>query len=243
MFTRKEIRKLNKFDKIYLLVSGGRDSTFTFLNLWELRNWIKRPVILLHTNTGNRMKEAEQTLALYPEQMKIDENSKKSWKRVDLEARKYLPKKPMQIIIDSLKKLDEAKTLLEEGKYSKKVFPCCYWLKKKPFEKWLQLDDHSNDVFILSIKPGDSNQRGFFLNKLRKEKTHFWFNRRHRTWRYYPLRDCKQETVNSFLAINKLFWNTEHSGCRICPIIALFDLDKLGVRYTQVQKVLANIYS
>jgi 3'-phosphoadenosine 5'-phosphosulfate sulfotransferase (PAPS reductase)/FAD synthetase len=221
MFTRSEIRELNKFDNIYCLVSGGKDSTFTALNLHNLRKWIKRPVILLHNNTGLRMRKAKKIIRVLDHQL----CEKNGWFFEQIDAKDYLEKPMMFYVRESIKMIDKALKKKSEGKYSKNMFPCCYWLKERPFEQWLKQQDHKNDVFVLSIKQGDSRQRGLFLSKLRKLKTYYWFNRRRKVTYYYPLRDCKQETVNSYLLQDKLFWDTDHTGCVKCPVVMMFDLE------------------
>lgn len=244
VFSRKEFRRLNKFNRIYVLVSGGKDSTYTVLRLKELSSWIKRPVILLHTNTGNRLKSAKITLDSL-DQVIAQQFSGMSrlfqWSSLVLEASAILPQKSMFYIKQSLLRIPEAERLFIKGKYSKKVFPCCYYLKHKPFEIWLRNEDHSNDVFISSIRPGESNQRQLFLAKLRHLKTHFWFHRRTKVWYYYPLRDTGFREVYNYLLQDQKFWTTKRSGCRICPILALFNLKSEGKRYINTLKVLKKI--
>ena len=60
--TRKEFRQLNKFKRIYILASGGRDSTYTILKLMEFQYWITKPVTISFTDTGNETTSALVTL-------------------------------------------------------------------------------------------------------------------------------------------------------------------------------------
>ena len=247
-FTREEFRRLNKFNRIYVLVSGGRDSTYVTLKLYSLRFWIKKPVYLLWGDTGNSMAQNRQIMK--------ELSLKTGWELIVIEntlngsvsnndrkrtKRKKKNKSSMKLVIDSMKQLPKAKRLLEEGKYSKKVFPCCYQLKEKPFMNWLKREDHSNDVFIVGIKLGDGWQRRRFLLDMIEQQEKFRFNRMKKVWYYYPLRDTITKNVNELLTKEKEFWNTPHSGCRVCPIIALFDLKREGERYERTIKVLRRL--
>lgn len=230
-FTREEIRRLNKFDKVYLLVSGGRDSTYTALKLKEVEFWIKRPIILLFQDTGLNIAPCRKIIEALPR--------KTGWELETIPN--TLKSKSMKLVVESMGAMEKAEKQLKEGKYSKKVFKCCYHLKKKPFNEWLKKEDRTNQVFINSIKLGDSWQRRRWLLDLIEEQEKFWFNRQKGTWYYYPLRDTVTKDVDSFLAKEKDFWNTPHSGCSVCPILVLFDLEKEGERYLRSVKVYNNL--
>ncbi|MEE9409355.1 MAG: hypothetical protein V3V41_00320, partial [Candidatus Heimdallarchaeota archaeon] len=200
LFIRDDIRKLNKFKRVYVLASGGKDSTFTALNLWQLRNWIKTDVILFFEDTGNNTKEARAT---------IKQLGEETFQLQFLTSKDYISKKPLKLVIESFSRIPQAKQLLLEGKYSKKVFPCCYALKEGPFLQWLKKDDHNEDCFILSIGISDAWWRRKWLLNLRRQQKRFHFNSQKQVWYYYPLRDIRKSVIKTFLSKEKLFWNTE----------------------------------
>jgi 3'-phosphoadenosine 5'-phosphosulfate sulfotransferase (PAPS reductase)/FAD synthetase len=223
-FSRDNLRILNRFNRIYVLVSGGKDSTYTVIKLLKNSFLIKSPIILLHNNTTLQKNSAKTILRIF--QGQIEDQYSIFYEEILVTD--YIDKDTTKIVSESaINEMPKAIKLLEAGKYRKNVFSCCYWLKEKPFEKWLQLEDHSKDLFVLSIKPGDSSQRGLFLARIRKQKTFFWFNRRRRVMYWYPLRDTKQKTVDQVLLQDKLFWQTRKSGCiGGCPVIKLFNKKK-----------------
>jgi 3'-phosphoadenosine 5'-phosphosulfate sulfotransferase (PAPS reductase)/FAD synthetase len=219
---------MNKFQRIYILVTGGKDSTYVALMLHALRFWIKKPVYLLWGDTGNSMAQNRKIMEGLSE--------KTGWELIVI--KNTLKHSPMKLVINSMKRLPDAKELLNEGKYSKKVFPCCYWLKEKPFMEWLKKEDHSKDVFVVGIKLGDGWQRRRFLLDMIEAEEKFRFNRMKKVWYYYPLRDTVTHDVEKVLTKEKDFWNTPHSGCRVCPILALFNIEKEGERYFRTMRVL-----
>lgn len=251
LFSRKEFRTLNKFKRIYILVSGGLDSTYTVLNMWELRFWIKKPVILLHTDTRLQLaqsveilRELEDFTAFNWDFEILSRNFIQENVKVLQQNRRSVPKEKdlepsMSIVIDSLHRLNQAKKLVKEGKYSKKVFPCCYWLKHKPFYFWLRKENHSRDVFVSSIRGGESQQRQLWLSRLRKYKTKFHFHIKTQVWYYYPLRDLKERDVFDYFinVADKRFLKTSKSACKVCPIVYLFGLNKDSERYKRTEKV------
>ena len=105
---------------------------------------------------------------------------------------------------------------------------------------WLKKDDHMNDVFILSIKLGDSWRRRKWLLDLIENQEKFWFNRQKQVWYYYPLRDTTTKDLDWLLTKEK-FWNISRSGCRLCPILALFSLENEGERYLRTMRVIQNL--
>jgi 3'-phosphoadenosine 5'-phosphosulfate sulfotransferase (PAPS reductase)/FAD synthetase len=210
----------------------------------ELKSFITRPVTFIHTDTGNQTTSAILTLAKIDQAVQAHysgKSKKYQWEYTALAAKAYLEEKPFYYIKKSFLNIPKALELLDKGKYSKKVFPCCYYIKHKPFELWLRKDDHSKDVVISSIRPGESHQRQIFLGTLRKQKTYFNYHRRFKIMYYYPLRDMKGIDVHRALQPGQLFWNTEKSGCRVCPILALFNLTNEGERYIRTMRVLDNI--
>ena len=142
--------------------------------------------------------------------------------------------------------IPKAREILKKtpDKYSKKIFPCCYYLKHKIFYDWIKANrsKHVNgkSVFISSIRSGESLYRMRFLLKLKKAKTHFWLIKRLNVWYYYPLRDIGVAEVRKHLLQGKSFMETKHSGCKICPILVLFNIESEGERYERSLRVYNN---
>jgi len=116
-------QEIKGYKQIYLSVSGGMDSTYSALQFYERGI----PITLIHNNTMNRMKSSANTLK----------------KLVEFTNYPYIETKPTvkfkDIIKESFLAIQNAKDLKESGKYSKKVFACCYHLKHKPFQFFSKL--------------------------------------------------------------------------------------------------------
>jgi 3'-phosphoadenosine 5'-phosphosulfate sulfotransferase (PAPS reductase)/FAD synthetase len=219
-FSRQTLRYLNKFKRIYILTSGGKDSTYTILNLLTQQFLIHRPIVLLHTDTSVESATTKRTLTLI--QQNFCPLEKVSFEV--LKAADYLDHEPQFYVRQSAEnEMDEAIRRLENGTYHKNVFSCCYWLKKKAFELWIKEEDHTKDCFVMAIKKGDSEDRCRFLASLNRKNTFYHWNIRHKAMYFYPLRDIRQKRVNNFLLQDKIFWDTQRSGCiGGCPVLKLF---------------------
>lgn len=249
-FTRKEFRQLNRFKRIYILASGGRDSTFYILKLMEFQYWLTKPVTILFTDTGNETTSALITLEKLDQAIKAHNSElppSKKWSYLILATKAILPKKPVFYIKKAFMKIPKAKKILLEtpDKYSKKIFPCCYYLKHRVFDLWIRengfQDDPYKGVFASCIRPGESLYRRRWLKDLRDLKKHFWFIQRSKVWYYYPLRDIMVKEVNKHFQQGMEFMDTKHSGCQICPILVLFNIKSEGKRYYQSLRVYENL--
>lgn len=253
---RADTRRINTFDNVLFTVSGGMDSTFTAIQFLEHRIYMKKPrFILIHNNTRMRLRQAKKTLEKLKEDFREDrcewlqedpqldsvtkhllhdtnevqvptlENqiseNQAFWVEIFPEVFNS-----RQTILESFQFMPKAKKLLEEGNFSKKVFPCCWHLKEKPFEKWLKTQKGTNNLVILSIGPSDSTVRRKWLIKLRRERTKFWFNKRRQVWYYYPLRDTLAREVEEYLRKHPRYYDTQHSGCQICPILVALNMQR-----------------
>jgi len=213
----------------------------------ENQYWIKKPVTLLHTNTGNRMKSSEKTLEKLDQVLSCHNSGlprKKHWNSQALVSKAILPEKPMFYIKKAFLNLPKAIELVNTTpeKYSKKVFPCCWYLKHKVFEYWIkQTGDHENDVFISGIRRGDGFQRRMFLLRMRRKGTHFLKHKRINAWYYYPLRDVFVSEIDSYFKDNLEWLELTSSGCRVCPILVLFEIKSAGDRYNRSLKVWENL--
>lgn len=250
MFTRKEFRRLNKFKRIYILASGGRDSTYAILKLMEFQYWITKPVTILFTDTGNETTSALITLEKLYQAVtahNLELPPSKKWSHLCLATKAILPKKPVFYIKKAFMKIPKAKQILLEtpDRYSKKIFPCCYYLKHRVFDLWIRENGFQSDpykgVFASCIRPGESLYRRRWLKTLRDKKLHFWFIRRSKVWYYYPLRDIMVRDVNELFLQSKKFLDTKHSGCQICPILVLFNIKSEGKRYSRSLRVYENM--
>lgn len=204
---------LNKFSKIYILVSGGFDSTYLFEKLKK-----KYSEKVYAVNCFNPY-EWNETL----KQIEIQEKKR---------FIKILPKDYKDIIRKSFLMLPYAYKLQQEGKYyGKKIFPCCRILKHKEFKRDNRFKE-PNTVVVSGIKWGDSKQRRIFLSQLHNKNTFFHRNKDGILY-YYPFRDFPHYELTEKMK-NKLYKkypNISHSGCILCPILVLFNLYNEGERY------------
>jgi predicted phosphoadenosine phosphosulfate sulfurtransferase len=215
---------LNDFDKIYVFVSGGIDSTYLYE---KLRKFYKDKVYPV--NCFNPF-EKNNTLDL------IKKNDKNfieiKPKRLKLKYKDY--------IINSFNKIPYAIYRLKKfNQYDKKSnFNCCYYIKHKSLDcsKYLAKD---NVVFINGIKSGDGKQRRIFLSQIRKgtfkyqnESSFFLRHKRTNMLYCYPFRDYTyRELPNICLKqLRKKYPKLNHSGCFFCPVLVMFDL-KESERY------------
>lgn len=234
-----DIELLKKFEKIYVLVSGGHDSTL-------LAEWISHhyPKTTYFVNCYNPY-ETSPTLT-------------------DFESKGLIVVKPdqqydySQILKDAFCKLNDAAILREKGDYGKHVFGCCSIIKHKAF----MTDDlfkEKGSVVISGIKGGDGMQRRFFLSGLRYAKSttnnmvvppepSFFYKHKGGQLYCYPLRDYMKADFSSNLMkeIKKLHPKLQHSGCAICPVIVLFGdrikKDKSGlIRFNRSIKYLQQL--
>jgi hypothetical protein len=214
---------LKNFDKIFVLVSGGIDSTYLYEKLKKGYGNKVYPV-----NCFNPY-ETSPTLS------KISEDSN------------FIQIKPKEkynygeIIKEAFLKLPEARELKKQGKYSKSIFPCCYYIKHKAFlnDKQFQED---NTVVISGIKRGDGTQRRIWLTQLSQGrepcnqsegKPTFFHKHKGGQLYCYPFRDYKWRELPDICIrrLRKKYPNLQHSGCQICPVLVLFNLTDEKERY------------
>lgn len=214
---------LKDYDKIYVLVSGGLDSTLLAIYISFIF-----PGKTYFVNSKNPY-ENSKTLDYY----------KKLDNFIEINPHKDLKYK--EIIIDAFKSIPKAYEKVLEDTYHKNVFGCCWFIKHKAF-----LNDplfkKKNTVVISGIKRGDGKQRRIFLTQLsqgREPKNQSngqptFFHRHHKGQLYcYPYRDYfKKELPDNMIDIlKKKFPYIKHSGCYLCPVLVLFDLTEEGRRY------------
>ena len=213
MKTKFNYNRLRIFDKIYVLVSGGFDSTYLYDKIKGVY-----PDKCIPVNCYNPY-ETSETLKQIQGDPKF------------VSVRPYYKLNYGEVLKDSFLKLPEAYKLKEIGAYHKKIFPCCNHIKHKAFKKDPRFKEPFT-VVVSGIKHGDGRQRFFWLTKLRKEGT---FYHRHKTGELYcyPFRDyMKRElSTKTIKRLRKKYPNLAHSGCYICPVLVLYGIKSEGKRY------------
>jgi len=200
---------LEKFDKIFVLVSGGIDSTY----LYEMINSLF-PNKTYAVNCWNPY-EQSKTLSIFQKlsnYIEVRPQSKLNYKKV---------------LIESFNNIPKAIELRKAGKYHKKVFPCCRFIKHNAFKKD-PLFQEKNTVVISGIKAGDGQQRGFWLNDLRKGtktvKKGFYHLHKEGQYYCYPFRDYRERELPNYILklLRKKYPGLDHSGCSLCPVLVVF---------------------
>ena len=194
------------YDKIFVLVSGGIDSTY----LYEL----------FKKEYGNK---------IYPVNCYNPYETNNTLTQISKDPN-YIQIKPAkqyhygEILKESFLKLPEARQLRQDKKYHKKIFPCCYYIKHKSFLNDPQFKE-PHTVVISGIKRGDGQQRFFWLYKLFKQDT---FLHEHKGGQLYcyPFRDYNYRELPDIIIkrLRKKYPTLDHSGCKICPVLVLFNL-------------------
>jgi len=229
--TTFNFKELEKFDKVYVLVSGGFDSTYLYEKIRELISpWKIYPV-----NCYNPY-EYNKTL----KQIALDRNM------IFIKPGKY-----KDVIKNSFLNLPKAYKLKKEKKYHKKIFPCCYVLKHKNFKKDKRFKS-DNVVIISGIKQGDGRQRGIWLRQLSQGreprnqsegKTTFYHKHSNGILYCYPFRDYMERELPE--DIKDKLWSKyshlDHSGCSLCPILVLFNIYGEGKRYERSLQYAINL--
>lgn len=214
--------KLSQFDKIYVLVSGGIDSTYLYE---KLKKFYKEKVYPVNCYNPYEQSDTLNQISKDPNFIQVKSNEPLNYGIILKEAFMNLPK---------------AYKLKKEKKYHKKIFPCCYHIKHKHFLKQTQFKE-DNVVIINGIKRGDGKQRRIWLTQMSKG-THSrnsnnkpTFFHRHLTGMLYcyPFRDYTHYELPKIVIkrLKKKYPNIKHSGCSICPVLVLFNLKNEGTRY------------
>lgn len=219
------------FKRIYCWVSGGKDSTALALSLYDQQDQIEGEIILIHINTGLRMQSSNETL----------QKLKKQTKFPLIELKPSLPSLP-NILKESFRAIPDAEKAYKEGKYDRRIFSCCTELKHKPgreFIKSIPKRERERYVFLSAITPRESRRRGWFLNDLKtKNLYHIWNTKMHAFYAY-PFRDLYSTQSTEKFLWDHDFRHTQKSGCVICPILLLFNLEyKEPIRWIRSKEFL-----
>jgi len=220
-----DIKTLKDYKKIYVLVSGGFDSTL-------LAEWISYhyPQKTYFVNCFNPYEKSD-VLDFY--------SGKENF--ISIRPKKNDKLNYGIILKESFLRLPEAFERKKLKNYSKKIFKCCYHFKHKHFYQAKFMKDEGS-VIISGIKRGDgSNRRIWTLqmsrgtNKRNQANGNPTFFHRHNTgFLYcYPFRDHTTRELGE--EIKEILWDKfptlEHSGCQICPVLVLYNLKREGKRY------------
>jgi 3'-phosphoadenosine 5'-phosphosulfate sulfotransferase (PAPS reductase)/FAD synthetase len=213
--TTFNFKELNKFDKIFCLVSGGIDSTYLLEMCYQECDNIK----VYPVNCFNPY-EQSTTLDII--------QTKPNFTRISPDSNCNYG----QILNRAFMKLPESRVMKS---YSKKIFECCYFIKHKAFMND-PLFQQPNTVVISGIKYNDGMQRRMFLKSLVdgvertkgaliKDYPTFYHLHKSGQLYCYPFRDFKERQLPDHI-INELkvkYPNLTHSGCRICPVLVRFE--------------------
>ncbi len=227
-----DFNTLKKFNKVYVLVSGGYDSTY----LYEIIKEIILPWRIFPVNCYNPYE--------YNETIKKMEKNDRNFIRIE-------PKNYKDIIKKSFLNLPKAYKLRAEKRYHKKIFPCCYVLKHKNFKKDKRFREE-NTVVIDGIKWGDGKQRRIWLSQMNKGTNSYniangkpTFLHRHRNgilycypYRDYPHYELPEEIKEE---LEYVYPYIDHSGCSLCPVLVLWDLKYEHKRYERSVQYAKNL--
>ena len=219
----EKINNFNAFEKIFVLVSGGIDSTYLYEQFKKVYKEKVYPV--------NCFNPYEQNETL--KQISMDKN--------------YIQIKPNKkynyglILKESFLKLPLARILKKEKRYHKKIFPCCYYIKHKAFLKD-KLFQNDKCIVISGIKHGDGTQRRIWLTQMKNGnnprnqsngKSTFFHKHLGGQLYCYPFRDFTVRELPNIVIkrLRKKYPTLKHSGCEICPVLVLFNIKKENKRY------------
>jgi len=205
MIRKPDYSELPKDRQIVFLASGGRDSTALILEAFHLG--IKG--VMLHGDTGL---ECEKPLSTLRE-------------LCDYTGYECFHVRPegniAEILKESFYHIPDAIAFMQKTKiFRRNMFHCCGVLKHKPMNDML-LKRCKDTTLVSGLKGGDQAiHRLYRMRQLRERNTllRLHFNG---LLYYYPLRDLGNKDVDEVLKEHG-FEDTEHSGCRICPIFCLF---------------------
>ncbi len=171
------IYRLEQFDKIYVLVSGGFDSTYLYE---KLKKFYKDKIYPVNCFNPYEQSKTLKRISKDPNFILVKPNKQYNYGQILKESFLKLPKAYSLLVIRSeyrkmIKrlykngKIEESiyKKEMDKQYYSKSIFPCCYHIKHKSFFN-NDLFKKPNTVVISGNKRGDSIQRRIWLTQLSK---------------------------------------------------------------------------
>lgn len=206
--------KFTEFNKIYVLVSGGIDSTYLYEHFKKRYGAKVYPL-----NCFNPYEQSKTLTQISKDPNFIQIKPKEKYKYGD-------------ILKASFMNIPHAFNLKKQGKYHKKIFPCCYYIKHKAFMND-PLFQEENTVVISGIKRGDGTQRRIWLTQLSQGRepcnqscgSPTFFHRHKKGQLYcYPFRDYvyRELPLTILKRLRSKYPHLDHSGCAICPVLVLF---------------------
>ena len=199
-----DITIVKDYEIIYVLVSGGFDSTL----LYEYFKSVY-PDKVVPVNCFNPY-ELSNTL----------DDIKKDPKYLEVKPSSSIDYK--SILHDSFMRLNQAAKLRRDKKYHKKVFPCCKYIKHKAFFN-SKLFKNPKSCVISGIRSGEGSQRRAWLSIIRNQNK--WIHQHVGGQIYvYPFRDYLKHSLPEYIKdeLRKTYPNVRSSGCAVCPVITLF---------------------
>jgi len=233
------IKEINKFDNIYIEISGGYNSTITSILFFEFyqSNNFYQDIFLLHNDTKLQYKKCLENIQKV---IKIT-NFPIIFKQPNLKKHKL-----SEIMKQSFQNIELAKNKIKTHNY-RDYFNCCKILKNTHSRKWNNDFLLDNSIVISSITPYESFNRLQRLYQLKKQDTYIRFHKTQNIFKGYPYRDLligNSRYSRDFF--DKLFkqklkeynLNIIHSGCRICPIRILFpemlEKNDCSIKYNRI---------
>ena len=207
--------EINKYEIIYIEVSGGYHSSNTTLSFYEKGY---KNIGLIHNDTKlqyHKCLDNIQKLIYITDYPIIFKNP-------------IFKKKMFEIMKESFHNIEKAK---KDISHYRDYFSCCRILKQERNHKWN--DDYllNNSIVISSLCPYESYNRQMRLLELKKQNTYLRFHKNQNIIKGYPYRDLIHGSRKySRKYYDNLFENKLkrynlhiiHSGCKICPIRILF---------------------
>ena len=147
----EKINNFNAFEKIFVLVSGGIDSTYLYEHFKKLYKEKVYPVNCFNpyeqSETLNQISKDKNFIQVLPELKKSNYQN---------------------ILKNAFLRIPFAVNRIKEfGRYDKKTaFKCCYLIKHRAFIKNV-IFKQPNSIVISGIKAGDGKQRRIFLSQMR----------------------------------------------------------------------------
>ena len=217
-----DINLLKDFKKIYVLVSGGFDSTLLFD---FIENFFPETTYAVNCFNPYEQSKTLDYFKKLPNFIMIKPDKKYDYKK---------------ILIDAFNQLPQAFEKYKLREYYKKLFGCCYYIKHKAFMKDKMFKEDGS-VVISGIKWGDGRQRLIFLSQMAKgtfksleikEPTYFLKHKSGQLY-CYPFRNFKKQSLPSDIVatLREKYPFIAHSGCALCPVLVLNNIVSEGDRY------------
>jgi hypothetical protein len=216
LFPAELLEQLGTFKKIFVLVSGGIDSTY----LWDIISTRHPSAIGVNCWNPYESSKTLRTLLKDPRMIVVKPATKLDYKN---------------ILHDSFLRIPHVLNDIKHHAYDKTDFPCCRYIKHDAF-KADPMFKGPGTVVVSGIKAGDGQARAFFLGNIRSgrnpadpddgtvnEPSYFYMHKEGQLYMYpfrdYYYRDLPRPVVRS---LQKKYPGLDHSGCSICPVLVVW---------------------